>query len=417
MGTHADVNPQTNSEGWNGRLTGGRTVHQISTYPPTQCGLATFAAATRSALATARPSWGLPVIEVSGGPNPAGGPSRTEVVGEWRQNHAYSLVAALHRINRGDCLLIQHEFGIYGGTDGSEILDLVAAATCPVVIVLHTVLDAPSASQRHIVESLGQKAAQLIVLSEVARDRLLLHYSITSDRVLVIPHGAHPVPFRIPLSTPRIPVLLTWGLVGPTKGLERSLLAVAQLRQQGVEVVYKIVGETHPNVRKTDGEGYRKKLQKRAAELGIADCVVFDSNYHTVSDLMAIISDADIVLTPYDSRDQITSGVLAEALAAGKIVISTAYPHAVEMLADGAGFVVDHDDEGAIATVVLRLLEHPEYAQWASRIALRRGRPMLWGAVGEALASALEAVISPAAGSDLDYIQGNDMTLTAQAAR
>jgi polysaccharide biosynthesis protein PslF len=263
----------------------------------------------------------------------------------------------------------------------------------PVIAFLHTVLSNPSPGQRHVMIELANRCDRLVVMSESARQRLLDNYPVAPSRVEVIPHGAQAVPFVEPFRIGRVPVLLTWGLVGPGKGLERSIRAVAQLQKRGIDVEYRIVGETHPNVVLKEGERYRESLQRLAQELGVIDRIVFDSSYRSVEDLVPVLQDADIVILPYDSRQQVTSGVLVEALAGGKIVVATAFPHAVEALANGVGFVVDHDDEQAIANVVTWLVYHPEQARRVSRSALRTGSSMLWEAVGESLASLVERVV------------------------
>lgn len=378
-----------------------RTVSLLSTYPPTQCGLATFAAATRNALLQARPSWTLPIIRVNGSPAPQqletpDVQAAPEVAATWRPDDARSLADVTRRINAGDCLVLQHEYGIYGGDDGSEILDLLASVRVPVIAVLHTVLTRPSLGQRRIIAELGKRAACLVVMSDAARDRLLRHYPVPAARVLVIPHGAHAVPYETPLVKERRPVLLTWGLVGPGKGLERAIDAVARLRVDGIEVDYQMVGETHPKVREREGERYRESLIERAKVGGIPDSVFFDASYRSVADLVPVIADADLVIVPYDSREQVTSGVLAEALAAGKAIVATAFPHAVEVLGSGAGIVVGHDDPVGMAGAIGGLLTDASRLQHMSRIALREGRRMLWPAVGESLATLVESVVGAA---------------------
>ena len=372
------------------------TVSLLSTYPPTQCGLATFAAATRAALLLSRPSWSLPVIRATGSPST---PivSSPDIAADWRPSDARSLRHVSRRINDSDCLVLQHEYGIYGGNDGNEVLDLLDNTSVPVIAVLHTVLSRPSLGQRRIIAELGRRAACLVVMSDAARDCLLRHYPVPASRVLVIPHGAHPVPYEMPLRKDRRPVLLTWGLVGPGKGLERAIDAVARLHRAGVEIDYRIVGETHPKVREREGEQYRDSLIARASANGVRDAVSFDASYRSVADLVPLIADADLVVVPYDSREQVTSGVLAEALAAGKAIVATAFPHAVEALGSGAGIVVGHDDPVAMADAIGSLLTDPTRIQHMSRVALREGRRMLWPAVGESLATLVESVVGAAA--------------------
>lgn len=385
-----------------------RSVAQVSTFPPRQCGLATFAAATGKALHLARPGWTLPMVAVSeSAAETARLAARSEVAVPWVLSDVDSLVAVADEINRCQCLVLEHEFGIFGPNDGLLAIDLLDKVTVPVIAFLHTVLSNPSPGQRHVMIELANRCSRLVVMSESARRRLLDNYPVSPDQVDVIPHGAQAVPFVEPLRLDRVPVLLTWGLVGPGKGLERSIRAVAQLQGRGIDVEYRIVGETHPNVVLREGERYRESLQVLANDLGVGDRVLFDSSYRSVPDLVPVVQDADIVILPYDSRDQVTSGVLVEALAGGKIIVATSFPHAVEALANGAGFVVDHDDENGMANVVTWLIQHPEQARRVSRIALRKGSSMLWDAVGESLASLVERVVgvrTPIAASASDLV-------------
>jgi polysaccharide biosynthesis protein PslF len=373
-----------------------RSVAMVSTYPPLQCGLATFAAASRDAIQNARPSWHLPIVQssVSVDNETPIEFRRSEVRTVWRANSAASLIRAGHVLSAADCIIVQHEYGIFGGNDGCEIIKLLDQTDVPAIAILHTVLNAPSLGQRQVVAALGRRCASIVVMSESARQRLLLRYLVPPEKVVVIPHGAHPSPFRMPLSDGATPRLLTWGLVGPGKGLERAIDAVAILRSQHVDLQYSIVGETHPNVRRRDGESYFHGLITRTEDLGVADCVTFDPTYRTVAELVLLVAQADVVVIPYDTKEQVTSGVLVEALAAGKPIVATNFPHASETLRDGAGIVVDHDDPAAMAQAIFDIIRSPQRAQQMSAIALREGARMLWPVVGESMASLVEDVLS-----------------------
>jgi polysaccharide biosynthesis protein PslF len=367
-------------------------VALVSTFPPTHCGLATFAAATRTALLGSRPEWEIPVVEVrnerSDVPVRRTDPSPVAVT--WNAGSLSSLAEAAHLINSTDVLLLQHEFGIFGGIDGAEVLDLLEATRVPVIAELHTVLDEPSLGQHRVVAALGRRATSLIVMSEAAKARLLRRYPVAPSKVIVVPHGAHPTVVCPPLQPGRTPLALTWGLVGPGKGLERAIDAVAGVARRGIDLTYRICGETHPKVKEREGEKYRESLMARACSLGIADRVEFDSTYRDVTDLMNIVAQADVVLVPYDSREQVTSGVLVEALAAGRPVIATAFPHAIEVLANGAGIVVDHDSHHAMAHALASVLSNPARAQAMSVQAQIAGAPALWPAVGDRLSALME---------------------------
>ncbi len=376
----------------------------VSTYPPTQCGLATFAAATRDSILRARSTWSLSIVKScpskdSNNPGDPGDQFATdqrhanEVSACWYSGSAQSFAQAKDALDLADCILVQHEFGIFGGPDGREIVDLLDATVRPAIAVLHTVLATPSPGQRSVISALGRRCSALVVMSESARRRLLDLSLVPAHKVRVIPHGAHPVRYQRPMATGRVPQLLTWGLVGPGKGLERAIDAVAALRSRGIEVRYQILGETHPKVRLREGEHYRESLRKRADNLGVSDCVVFDDAYRTVPELMAMVVEADVVVIPYDTREQVTSGVLVEALAAGKPVVATAFPHAVECLQSGGGIVVEHDDPAAMVDALAAIVTNPSRARRMSEVAKQEGASMLWPAVGESFAALIEQVL------------------------
>jgi polysaccharide biosynthesis protein PslF len=367
-----------------------RRIAIVSTYPPTQCGLATFAAATRRALSQVRPELELPIIEVMPAPRP------WEVDGssvQWIHGDNDSLNRATRCANSCDVVILQHEYGIFGGEDGNEVVAFLDGVQVPIVAVLHTVVRDPSMNQRRILAVLGRECACVVVMSEAARRRLLQVSSVPAHKVVVIAHGAHSTPYRLPLSSERPPEMLTWGLVGPGKGLEHGIDAVADVVRRGIDVRYRIVGETHPNVRQANGEQYRNALVARAHHLGISDHVEFDATYRPIPELLPIIGNADLVLIPYDSTEQVTSGVLVEALASGRPVVATDFPHAAELLNSGAGIVVSHHDTVAMADAIVRVLCNPRQTQQMSRRALRLGQTMLWPAVGESFAKLADLVV------------------------
>jgi polysaccharide biosynthesis protein PslF len=368
-----------------------RRVALVSTFPPTQCGLATFAAATRRTLSLVRPQWELPVIEVVPHVRKTA-ETRSQIAVQWQHGNQDSTYRAIKFANSCDAVVLQHEYGIFGGPDGDELLEFLKGVTVPMVAELHTVVKEPSIGQRRILTALGRTCTALVVMSEAARRRLLTVTSVPAGKVVVIPHGAHATPYHLPLSLDRVPEILTWGLVGPGKGLEYAIDAVAKVISRGLDVTYRIVGETHPKVREAQGERYRISLIDRAQQLGIAAHVKFDDTYRSVEELQSIIGNADLVLVPYDSTEQVTSGVLVEALASGRPVIATDFPHAVELLGGGVGVAVKHHDANAMSEAILNVLTNKKRAQQMSRDALRIGKATLWPAVGETLASLVEEV-------------------------
>jgi glycosyltransferase involved in cell wall biosynthesis len=290
------------------------------------------------------------------------------------------------RLNGFDVVVIQHEYGIFGGADGQDVLDVVRAVTRPIIVVLHTVLTTPSVNQRAIIEELVLLSHTVVTMTQTAKDRLVSGYATAPDKVRVIPHGATDIRLEGRVDDrdeDPAPVVLTWGLLGEGKGIEWGISAMAQLRDIHPAPTYHIVGRTHPKVLERDGEAYRHGLQTRARDLGVDDAVAFDARYLETTALSRLVHEADVVLLPYDSRDQVTSGVLVEAVTAGKPVVSTSFPHAVELLSSGAGLLVERQDPDAIAAALRRVLTEPGLADSLSAEANRLSPQLLWGAVAQ----------------------------------
>lgn len=308
----------------------------------------------------------------------------SDVVAQLAHGSAEARAAAVAALDDFDVVVLQHEFGIYGGDDGAEVLDLIAALRVPVVAVLHTVPRAPSPGQRAVLERLALLADRLVVQSGSARTRLLEQYAVDARKVTTIPHGARPNLHARPRRAPgEPPVVLSWGLLGGDKGIEWGIEAIARLRGRGQEVRYVVVGQTHPRILERVGEDYRESLLELAASLGVADLVEFDNAYHDTRSLLARVREADAVLLPYRSREQVVSGVLVEALASGKPVVATRFPHAEELLREGSGLLVPHEDADAIADALHRLVTEPGFAASAEAVARLQARSLFWSSVGE----------------------------------
>lgn len=355
----------------------------IGTYPPTQCGLATFTAALRAAMDPGLDAEGSPVVRVL---DRHDGMHPHEVVFDWCHGDPAGPARVNRVLGEVDVGIIQHEYGIFDGPDGAAIVEVVEDSPVPTIVVLHTVLNDPTPTQRAILEAVCGAADAVVTQSHAARRRLLLRFGVEASKTHVIPHGAAP---NLPPDTcgrPRShrsePTVLTWGLIGPGKGLEHAIDAMAELSDLEPAPRYVIAGQTHPKVLASQGESYRDALRKRAAELGVAHRVCFDDRYRSVHELNALIRAADVVLLPYESRDQVTSGVLVEALASGKPVVATAFPHAREALASGAGRLVPHGDAVAMADAVRILVTDPVQATAARTAAARAGRSLFWPEIG-----------------------------------
>jgi glycosyltransferase involved in cell wall biosynthesis len=373
----------------------------LSTHPPTQCGLATFNSALAGHLTAGGTHGG--VVRVTTGADDNGRPD-PGVVHTWSARDTGGWRRAGSILNGFDVAIIQHEYGIYPGVDGWDVLPLLRWLTVPSIVVLHTVLTGPTTRQKALLEQIAATASAVVTMTETARDRLLVGYAVDAGKVTVIPHGAaHHA--DTPAGPRQRPHLLTWGLLGPGKGIEWALRALARLQDLDPAPTYTVAGRTHPKVLERHGEAYRAGLHRLGAQLGIAGEVHYDPFYRDEAALSRLIRSADVVVLPYESREQVTSGVLIEAVAAGVPVVATPFPHAVELLDNGPGLLVPHQDAAALAAAVRRVLGEPGLA--ARLVSRTRTKPatLRWPAVAarydalaeELLAARRSAVPVPAA--------------------
>ena len=373
----------------------------LSTYPPTQCGLATFSAALVRQLTGQDGGDRAGVVRVVDTVQPAVYP---DVVAQLVNGSPGGPATAAAVLNRCDVAIVHHEYGIYGGRDGEDVLRVLAETEVPVIAVLHTVLAAPTAHQRQVLERIADAAAAVVVMSQTAADRLGAGYLVAPAKISVIPHGAltsrrrsplaslNPFAPPAPAAAARRPIVLTWGLLGPGKGIEWALEAFAGLGGLDPAPRYVIAGQTHPKVLAREGEAYRDGLRARARELGISADVEFDPEYHSRDVLTDLVHSADVVLLPYESTEQVTSGVLIEAVAAGRPIIATRFPHAVELLADGTGLLVKHRDVPAMTEALRAVLTRPALAESMTQACGRIASDLAWSTVADsyrALANSL----------------------------
>lgn len=356
----------------------------VSTYPPTVCGLATYTESLLGAIAETRGArTGLGVVTVG---DEVGSGDRPDVVYRHRTGSPRSRARAVRALNGYDTVSVQHEFGIFGGRDGQEVIDLIEAITVPTTVTLHTVLDEPTPHQRAIVERMAVRANRLVVMSETAATRLGRRYAVDPERIEVIPHGANTLFSGPSLASGARPMALTWGLIGPGKGLESVIAAFAQLTDLDPAPRYVIAGATHPRVRETAGESYREGLVSLVHELGLEHMVEFDGRYFDRTTLARLVRSSDLVVLPYASTQQVTSGVLTEAIAASKPVVATRFPHALELLGQGAGLTVPHGDTDALAAALRHVFtDHAARARMAV-VARRLADGWFWPAIGRRFA-------------------------------
>lgn len=359
----------------------------LSTFAPTACGMARFSGGLSSALRADGSE--VAVVRVADG-EPS---SSDHVVAELVNGSAQSVEECAESLNRSDVALIQYDYGIYGGADGDELIGILEKVRVPSIVVAHTILKDPTPQQRSVLETIAGLADRVVVMSEVARQRVTADYGIEQRKLSVIPHGA-----TIPTS-PRVkrasrPTILTWGLLGPGKGIERVIDAMASLGDVAGRPRYLVVGRTHPTVLAAEGEAYREALIERARNSGVADSVTFDARHYDGEVLMALIQSASVIVLPYDSTDKVASGVLVDAIASGRPVVATAFPHAVELLSCGAGIVVDHEDPDALLSALRRVLTQPRLAGSMAAEARQLAPEMAWPVVADAYNNLAQRVLA-----------------------
>ncbi len=359
----------------------------LSTHPPTPCGLATFSAALGSSLAAKGAK--ISVVRVADESSCEG----SDVIGELVNGSPESVAACSNLLNRSDVAVVQHEYGIYGGPDGDEVVEVMKGLTVPSIVIAHTVVKEPTPHQRSVLEDVVALADRVVVMSEAARERMCAGFSVDRRKIVTIPHGAAVSNVAAPRAPGR-PIILTWGLIGPGKGIERVIDAMAALEDLPGAPRYLVAGRTHPKVLAASGETYREGLIARARRLGVADSVSFDSAYRDTAALTALIQAAAVVVLPYDSRDQVTSGVLVDSLASGRPVVATAFPHAVELLGSGAGDVVDHDDPDALVAALSRLLTDSRVAGSMESQARGLAPTMAWPVVADAYVDLAQRLVA-----------------------
>ena len=362
----------------------------VNTYPPRQCGIATFARDLATAVVDDPAADQPAVVEVV-----AVDAERRDFPGEVRLRlnpdvrAEYDATARRMNERNYNVVAVQHEYGIYGGDDGEWILDLLERVDAPIVTTLHTVLARPSAPQRRIVEEIGRLSARVVVLSGAAAGRLGPIYRVDPELVEVIPHGVPDLPFIDPeLRKPEFglagrPTLLSFGLLGPGKGFELAIEAMTRVVSVVPDAVYVILGSTHPELRRREGEQYRDRLTALVHDRGLSEHVQFVDSYVDQATLGRWLQSADVYVTPYPGAEQVVSGTLAYALGAGKAIVSTPYAYARELLADGRGELVPFGDPAALARSVASLLSDPIARDRARRRAYQYGRAMTWPAVGD----------------------------------
>ena len=376
-------------------------VGVVSTYPPRACGIGTFSRDLRAALLGVED---LSVVDLVAIVRDDDAPQANEVVARIHQDQRGDYAAAARVLERrdDDVVVIQHEYGIFGGPEGAHVLSLAAELRQPMVLTLHTVLSAPSVVQAETLRALCEQAALVCVFTETARRMVVDARLVPPERVRVVPHGgpiellpddADPGGRSRAIGAGRS-VLATFGLISPGKGIETAIAAMPAIVARHPDALYVVAGQTHPEVAKHHGEEYRLSLERLARDLDLGDHVVFDDRFLDLDDLASMLASTSIYLTPYRSREQIVSGALTFAIVAGCPTVSTPYFYAEDLLSSGAGELVAFDDSAALADAVIGLLDDPERLAGMRSEARAVGRELAWPEVGRQTAAVLREAIA-----------------------
>jgi len=361
------------------------SVAFVSDYLPRKCGIATFTGDLCEAVAL-RAGEDCNVFAVAVSDVPEGYPYPDRVRFEVRQSVQadYRLAAEYLNIHRPTAVCLQHEYGIFGGTCGAHILGMLRRLRRPLVTTLHTVLKEPTDQQLLVMKEIARISTRLVVMSEIALNILREVFDVETEKIAMIPHGIPDVPFVDPnfykdqFGVEGRKVLMTFGLLSPGKGLEYAIEALPKIVKSHPEVVYIILGATHPHVKRESGEEYRNSLYRRVGELGLEDHVIFVNRFVAPKELVEYLGATDLYITPYLNEAQITSGALAYAMGTGKATVSTPYWHATEMLAEGRGRIVPFRNAEAIAEQVNDLLDNETELHAIRKRAYNYCRRMTW---------------------------------------
>ncbi|WP_080239311.1 glycosyltransferase family 4 protein [Spirosoma rigui] len=361
-----------------------KNVAFIGDYLPRQCGIATFTSDLYKSYDTFITDSNALVVSVNDTPDGYDYPSEVRYDFYQHDQEAYRKAAEFLNSKDTDVVCLQHEYGIYGGPAGSYILTLLRNLTMPIVTTFHTILKTPNEDQLLVLKSIADLSSRVICMSEKGRDFLINIYEIPEDKIDLIPHGIPDMPFVDPhfykdkFGMEGKQTLLTFGLLSPNKGIENVIKALPRIVEQFPNVVYMVLGATHPHLLKHEGEAYRDSLKKLAADCGVRDNVRFYNQFVELDDLLEYLGSADIYITPYMNPAQITSGTLSYAFGCGKAVVSTPYWHAEELLADGRGVLVPFGDSEAVADQIINLLVDEPVRHAMRKRAYMMGREMIW---------------------------------------
>ena len=369
---------------------------------PRRCGIATFTHDLHFAVGTARPEIDSRIVAMTDAGRVYDYPD--SVICEIRENDRGDYLAAASFLNskRFDVVSLQHEYGIFGGDAGGNIVELLSRLEMPIVTTLHTVLSEPTCTQRDIMDEIIARSSKLVVMAEKGRELLQSVHQVPARNIEVIPHGIPDFPFadsgtaKLRLGFAGKSVILTFGLLAPSKGIEFVIEAMPDIVRACPDAMYVVLGATHPHLVRRDGETYRRRLEKRVLELGLAEHVAFIDQFVDQATLLEYISMCDVYVTPYLGEAQMTSGTLAYSFGLGKAVVSTPYWHATELLGDGRGILVPFSDSAALATEISSLLTNDVRRHAMRKRAYTTGRTMTWARTAEHYLEVFDVTRKPA---------------------
>lgn len=356
----------------------------LSTYPPRACGIATF---TQDLICELEKTGRVSTAVAAVSDSEYSYPSKVQFTIEQQEEEAYAEAAEKINSSGFDLLMVEHEYGIFGGKWGKYLLNLTSRLKIPYFVTLHTVLPNPSDQQREIMSSLASGSRKIITMAGNTVGILQNVYGIDRAKIEVVHHGVpeYPAAERDTLKkelglTGRF-IVSTFGLISPGKGLEYGIEAIARVAKKHPEILYLILGQTHPVIKRKDGEKYREKLERTVKNFGLEERVRFVNRYLKVEEIIRYLQLSDVYMTPYLGKDQAVSGTLAYAVGYGRVIISTPYLYAQEMLSGGRGLLADFRSPAALAEQIEAVMNHPEQQEEMEKRTLELGKTMYWGQV------------------------------------
>jgi polysaccharide biosynthesis protein PslF len=356
----------------------------LSTYPPRACGIATFTQDLVNALQkTGKINTSIMAINDSD----YFYPPNVKFTIEQQSKEAYTEAAEKINGSGVDLLMVEHEFGIYGGTSGEYLLDLTEHLRIPYCVTLHTVLPNPDEQQKKIIATLAAKCSKLITMAANTVEILQNTYGVDKNKIEVVHHGVPEYPaverdtLKRELGLSGRFIVSTFGLISPGKGLEYGIEAIAKVAKKHPEILYFILGQTHPVIKQKDGENYREKLERLVKNFGVENNIRFVNHYLTIEEIIRYLQLSDIYMTPYLGKDQAVSGTLAYAVGYGRVIVSTPYLYAQEMLAEKRGLLADFRSAASLAECIEEVINHPEKQEDMEKRTRELGKTMYWNQV------------------------------------